>query len=260
MEKGGIRGVSYRYRLFKNGRENSVRRYTLDELKDMGTFMLRDICVREKIMTRSAGIDPKRLDREALIELLFRYRGREKETLADGFWEESVGIVKDLSAMAVMAAEKLEMPSKIEIKKDIPLLEAEDVLIRHGFSGKYFVGAILDGAGEVLAVFEVQGMRMTLSPKRMASSLTVGVYQDLKVLLFDGPSSLKVLQAYNSQKCSMDGGRNVIGSMARLPVLSIVEVRESQDPLVIDFGAGYTAAASGSLTNKGEEILEVRFQ
>ena len=229
--------MSYRYRLFKNGRENGVRRYTLDELRDMGTFMLRDICVREKIMTRSAGIDPKRLDREALIELLFRYRGRESEELADGFWDESVGIVRDLSAKAVMAAEKLEMPSKIEIKKDVPMLEAEDVLIRHGFSGEYFVGAVLDEAGEVLAVFEVQGMRMTLSPKRMARSLTVGIYQDLKVLLFDAPSSLKVLQAYNSQKCSMDKVRSVTGAMARLPVLSIVEVKQSQEPLVIDFGA-----------------------
>ena len=253
--------MSYRYRLFKNGRENGVRRYTLDELRDMGTFMLRDICVREKIMTRSAGIDPKRLDREALIELLFRYRGRESEELADGFWDESVGIVRDLSAKAVMAAEKLEMPSKIEIKKDVPMLEAEDVLIRHGFSGEYFVGAVLDEAGEVLAVFEVQGMRMTLSPKRMARSLTVGIYQDLKVLLFDAPSSLKVLQAYNSQKCSMDKVRSVTGAMARLPVLSIVEVKQSQEPLVIDFGAGYTAAASAAPQAAGEDkILKVWFE
>ena len=253
--------MSYRYRLFKNGRENGVRRYTLDELRDMGTFMLRDICVREKIMTRSAGIDPKRLDREALIELLFRYRGRESEELADGFWDESVGIVRDLSAKAVMAAEKLEMPSKIEIKKDVPMLEAEDVLIRHGFSGEYFVGAVLDEAGEVLAVFEVQGMRMTLSPKRMARSLTAGIYQDLKVLLFDAPSSLKVLQAYNSQKCSMDKVRSVTAAMARLPVLSIVEVKQSQEPLVIDFGAGYTAAASAAPQAAGEDkILKVWFE
>ena len=168
--------MSYRYRLFKNGRENDVRRYTLDELRDMGTFMLRDICVSEKIMTRSAGVDPKRLDREALIELLFRYRGREEESLADGFWEESIGIVKNLSAMAVMAAEKLEVPGKIEIKKDIPMLEAEDVLIKHGFDGEYFVGTISDRAGEILAVFEVRGVRMSLSPRRMAGSFTVGVY------------------------------------------------------------------------------------
>ncbi|RKJ06963.1 hypothetical protein D7X87_03120 [bacterium D16-54] len=253
--------MSYRYRLFKNGRENDVRRYTLDELRDMGTFMLRDICVSEKIMTRSAGVDPKRLDREALIELLFRYRGREEESLADGFWEESIGIVKNLSAMAVMAAEKLEVPGKIEIKKDIPMLEAEDVLIKHGFDGEYFVGTISDRAGEILAVFEVRGVRMSLSPRRMAGSFTVGVYQDLQILLFDAASSLKVLQAYNSQKCSVAGDRRLTAAMARLPVLSIAEVRDSQEPLVIDFGAGYTAAAS-SLSQNGcsDKILEVRFQ
>ena len=75
--------MSYRYRLYKNGREQENRRYTLHELRDMGTFLLRDICVREKIMTRSAGLDPRRLNREELIALLFRYRGREEDYLMD---------------------------------------------------------------------------------------------------------------------------------------------------------------------------------
>lgn len=253
--------MAYRYRLYKNGREQGVRRYTLDELREMGTFMLRDICVSEKIMTRSAGVDPKRLDREALIELLFRYRGREEEALADGFWEESVEIVKDLSAMAVMAAEKLEVPNKIEIKKGIPLLEAEDVLVRHGFDGEYFVGTILDEAGDVLAVFEVRGGRMTLSPNRMSQTLTVGIYQDLRILLFDAPSSLKVLQAYNSQKWGMAREGSLTVAMTRLPVLSIEEVRDSLDPLIIDFGAGNTSAAAAAPKSGGlDKILEVRFQ
>lgn len=194
--------MSYRYKLFKNGQERGIQRYTLNELTDMGTFMLRDICVREKIMTRSAGIEPKRLDRDALIELLFRYRGKEEETLADGFWEESVGLVKDLSSMAVLASQKLEIPNKIEIKKRFPCWRRR-CFIKHGFPGEYFVGTISDAEENILAVFEVRKERMTLSPKRMDPSLCVGVYQDLVVLLFDAPSSLKVLQAYNSQKCSM---------------------------------------------------------
>ena len=137
--------MSYRYKLFKNGRERGIQRYTLNELTYTGTFMLRDICVREKIMTRSAGIDPKRLDRDALIELLFRYRGKEEETLADGFWEESVGLVKDLSSMAVLASQKLEIPNKIEIKKEVPMLEAWiswRVFCGNDFGcrGKYFGG------------------------------------------------------------------------------------------------------------------------
>lgn len=253
--------MSYRYKLFKNGQERGIQRYTLNELTDMGTFMLRDICVREKIMTRSAGIDPKRLDRDALIELLFRYRGKEEETLADGFWEESVGLVKDLSSMAVLASQKLEIPNKIEIKKEVPMLEAEDIFIKHGFPGEYFVGTISDAEGNILAIFEVRKERMTLSPKRMDPSLCVGVYQDLVVLLFDAPSSIKVLQAYNSQKCSMARERSMTAAMARLPILSIVEVKDSQEPLVIDFGAGYTTAASAALQSvDSNEILEVRFQ
>lgn len=92
--------MSYRYRLYKNGREQENRRYTLHELRDMGTFLLRDICVREKIMTRWAGVDPRRLDRAELIALLFRYRGREEDYLTDDLSPESAEILKDLSRSA----------------------------------------------------------------------------------------------------------------------------------------------------------------
>lgn len=253
--------MSYKYKLFKDGREKSLRRYTLDELKDMGTFMLRDICVSEKIMTRSAGIDPKRLGREELIELLFRYRGRDDESLADEFKEESVELLKRQLAMASMAAEKLEVPYKIELKKDVPLLEAEDVLIRHGFSGEHFVGAITDSKGSVLAVFEVRGERMTLSPRRLAESLSVGVYQDLNLVLFDAYSSLRVIRAYNGQKCNLAGEKGMVAAMTRLPILSIAQAEDSKEPLIIDFGAGHTTAASAASVKEGTDgILEVRFQ
>ena len=154
--------MSYRYRLYKNGREQENRRYTLHELRDMGTFLLRDICVREKIMTRWAGVDPRRLDRAELIALLFRYRGREEDYLTDDLSPESAEILKDLSRRALLAAEKLEVPYKIEIQKDVPLSEAGDVLIRHGFTGDHFVGILCDASEDVMAVFEVRGGRMCL--------------------------------------------------------------------------------------------------
>ncbi len=252
--------MSYRYKLHKEGREKSCR-YTWDELNDMGTFMLRDLCVSEKIMTRSAGIDPRRLGREELIGLLYRYRGREEESLADDFQEESVEILKDLSAMAVMAAEKLEVPHKIKLKKGVPLSEAEDVLIRHGFTGEYFVGTISDPEGSILAVFEVRGERMSLSPRRMAKSLPAGIYQDLNVLLFDAASSMRVIRAYNGQKCNLARERGMTAAMARLSILSIEEVRDSEEPLVIDFGAGHTAASSAASGDEGTDgILNVTFQ
>ena len=163
--------MSYRYRLFKDGRQTGGRRYTLDELREMGTFMLRDLCVSERIMTRSAGLDPKRLKREELIELLFRYRGKEEELLADDFSEDSVSIIKSLSARAKLAPERLTAPGRLALKRGTPVSEAEDIFLEHGFSGTHFVGLISDGDGAVLAVFEVQENRLTLSPRRVSPSL-----------------------------------------------------------------------------------------
>lgn len=250
--------MSYKYRLLKNGREQESRRYTWNELRDMGTFMLRDICVREKIMTKSAGIDPKQLNRSELMALLFRYRGREEDYLAEDLTEESAEILKDLTERVSLAAEKLEVPYKIELKKDVPLTEAEDVFIRHGFAGDYFVGTISDEQGSVLAVFEVWGERMSLLPGRVSRTLCAGILQDLTVLLFDASSSQKVIRAYNSQKCDPVRARGMTAAMARLPILSVTEAADAAEPLVIDFGAGYTVAASAP--EGVYEVLRVRFQ
>ncbi len=250
--------MSYKYRLLKNGREQKTRRYTWGELRDMGTFMLRDICVREKIMTRSAGLDPKQLNRSELMALLFRYRGREEDFLTEDLTEESAQLLKDLTGRVSLAAEKLEMPYKIELKKDVPISEAEDVLVRHGFAGDYFVGTLSDAQGSVLAVFEVRGERMSLLPGRVCDTLSVGIYHDLTVMLFDAVSSQKVIRAYNSQRCDPCRERGMTAAMAYLPILSVVEAVEAAEPLVIDFGAGYTVAASAPVGVY--EVLRVRFQ
>lgn len=235
--------LSYRYKLYQDNSEKTDTRYTLDELMDMGTFMLRDICVREKIMTKSAGIDAKRLKREELIELLFRYRGKQKESLAGEFSKEAAELLKIMSEKAAIAPEKLEIPYKIELKKDIPLLEEEDVRVHHGFAGEHFLG-VLSADGEILAVFEIRDDRMSLSDSHISPSLAVGQYRDLQVVLFDQDSSLSVIQAYNDRKWDMSKGRGLTAAKAGLPILSMIKAEDSEVPLVIDFGAGNTSAAA----------------
>ncbi len=253
--------MSYTYRLYKDGRQTGGRRYTLDELQEMGTFMLRDICVSERIMTRSAGLDPKRLNREELIELLFRYRGKEEELLADDFSEDSVSIIKSLSARAKLAPERLLAPGRLDLKRGAPVTEAEDIFLEHGFLGAHFVGTLSDGEGEILAVIEVYENRLTLSPRRVSPSLGAGVYRDLRILLFDASSSLRVIRAYNSQRANPAGERDLAAAMARLPILTVEEPGDCGEPLTIDFGAGFTCAAAGEPAGMGKAgIREVVFE
>lgn len=238
--------MSYQYKLYIEERDNSIRRYTLEELRDMGTFMLRDICVRERIMTHLAGTDARRLDREALIELLYRYRGKEAEVLADGFPEESVLIMKRLIEKASIAAEKIEIPQKLELIRGIPLLAGQEVMIHHGFSGELFLGALTDSSGNIKAVFEVQKNRLVLMPDKMAENMDLGVYRGLLFYMFDASSSLKVRQAYNGQKCDLTSGRGLLLSSAVLPILSITGAADSKEPLIIDFGTSNTSAVTGT--------------
>lgn len=248
--------VSYRYKLYQDNRRNDTVRYTMDELQSMGTFMLRDICVRERIMTHSAGTQPKRLSRPELIRLLFRYRGRHEEALKDVFMEESATLLGELVKKASIAAEKLELPYKLELKMDIPLLREEGVRISHGFEGEYFLGMLFSREGRLLALFEIHGDILSLSPGRVPEDLRAGQYRDLPFVLFDGPSSRGAVQAYNGQACTPSVERNMKVAKARLPILSVVEAKESADPLLIDFGTVNTSA----MAHREEEILTVKFR
>lgn len=236
--------MPYKYRLMKNNPERDYTRYTLEELRDMGTFLLRDICVREKIMTHSAGIDPARLDRDALIELLYRYRGKREDALTNVFLEDGAGILKTLTAKACIAAEELEIPHKIEITRDIPLLAEQEILVRHGFAGEHFLGVLADPEGRVTAVLEVIGNCVTLSPGRVWPGLQTGLYRDYQFILFNGASSVRAVRAYNRQKCDMSESRGLVAAKARLPILSVTEAAKSEEPLVIDFGASATCASA----------------
>lgn len=236
--------MPYKYRLIKNQSERDNTRYTLEELKDMGTFLLRDICVREKIMTRSAGLDPTRLDRDALIGLLYRYRGRSEDALADHFFEDGADILKTLTEKAFIAVEELEIPHKIEITKDIPLLAEQEIMVRHGFKGEHFLGVLADGDGQVMAVLEVVKNCLTLSPGRIWPGLQPGMYRDFQFVLLNADSSIRAIRAYNRQKCDMAESRGLVAARTRLPILSVTEAMESQEPLVIDFGASSTCASA----------------
>lgn len=235
--------MSYTYRLHKGQKNKDVSRYTIEELQAMGTFMLHDICARERIMTYSAGIDPKRLSREELIRLLYRYRGKQEERLKDIFDGESALLLEALIKKAAVAPEKLELPYRLELKKDIPLLPEEGIRISHGFGGGYFLGILTDNRGKAQALFEIYEDRLTLSPRRMSKELQPGQYRDYELFLLDSGSSQGAVRVYNGQAADPAVERGMTAVKARLPVLSIVEAEEAEESLVIDFGGTNTSAA-----------------
>lgn len=247
--------MSYRYRLLRENRNRESIRYTMDELQGMGTFMLQDICAREKIMTRSAGIEPRRLNREALIQLLFRYRGRNEETLVDEFPKESVEVLSELLKRAAVAAERLEAPYKIQVRKDISLTGDMGVRVHHEFEGNYFVGALTSAEGDIWAVAEVKDGNLLISSRRICPDLQAGQYVNLQLLLFNALSTPAVIQAYNGQICDPLAARNLIVAKTNIPILCVVEAPVSEEPLLIDFGAAYTTSSAQGFS----EVLNVRF-
>lgn len=249
--------MAYNYRVYQKTAEKKNIRYTRQDLESMGTFLLRDICVREKIMTQGAGLQPQRMERKDLIELLYRYRGKQEDALAEDFPEESVKLLEKMLGRLCLTPDKLEVPFKIAVKRNIPLLVDNAVSIIHEFEGEYFCAVLTDGKGKIQAVFEVKGQYLTLSPNRIEQNLETGLYYDWQLILFDRVSSEKIVQIYNEQALNIQTIRSMTAVSARVAVFALEEAAVSDRPLFVDFGTSNTCAA---MMDEEGELLYTKFQ
>lgn len=235
--------MPYGYKVRHREEKGENIRYTRQELEDMGTFMLRDICVREKISTRGASLNARAMDRDALIELLYRYRGRQDEKLLHAFPAESVEILDRIITKLTLLPDRFEAPFKLTVKKGIPLTASKGVKVLHGLEGETFCGVLADREGHVRAVFELEGQTLLLSPERMDAELETGLYYDWQMIVFDVASTGKIVKAYNEQVFSLPTARGIRAVKARLPVFALEEAGVVPGPLFIDFGTSSVCAA-----------------
>ncbi len=107
----------YTYTLNQDRREPEKETYRQSELEKMTTFHLREICRKERLVVPSASLS----DREALIRVLMRFRGRKEfrhiRTFAEDGLERLETCLRDHGV-------KLSRDQKIRIPGTIVLYEA----------------------------------------------------------------------------------------------------------------------------------------
>lgn len=108
----------YSYKLSKQ-KNVSMKNYSRDELTEMTTFQLREICLREKIVN---GIT-NNLDREEFINTILKYRGKEKTYLIDrheeGGFERVEEALKGHLISRLPEEKKISIPAKMTIYPDV---------------------------------------------------------------------------------------------------------------------------------------------
>jgi hypothetical protein len=109
----------------KVNKENIKRRFTREELSEMTTIQLRNICFEEKIVKGVLNI----LEREELIRTILKYRGAEVHYLIDSYkengFERLEEAVKKYLLTKLPDGGKIKIPAKISLYWELGLTKED---------------------------------------------------------------------------------------------------------------------------------------
>lgn len=107
------------YRLNPGAKKNDGRRFDRNELNEMSTYKLRNICHKYRIISAFQ----KEYDREKLIQIILKYRGIKKPSLIDkrknGGLERIQELLLHNSKTKLSHMEKIKLPAKITIYQEV---------------------------------------------------------------------------------------------------------------------------------------------
>ncbi len=233
------------YRL-NTARNDAKRRYTKEELMEMTTLQLRDICYYEKIVKGFINT----LDRDSLINTILKYRSAEeslliKEYKKNGFEKVDEALKKYL-INKLPDSESIKIPAKITLYSEIGIRK-EDM---------YKVEAEKEiGESNVLLVNESNslcGIFNLVRDESRDSSFYLVAYKNLRLekssnrnysfLFFKKDDSEYIYRTYYSDKTLPP--INFQFYKIHIADLEIREIEETSTVLAIDFGTSNTTAGA----------------
>lgn len=242
--------MAYTYRLrTKEDQQKKGNTYTPEELEGMPTFMLHDICVKEKIMTGQAGVPVSHLSRTQLTDLILRYRGKRLEEFVREFplerSKEMLSIL--LKTGSPLGKTEIDIPSKIELFQGVGIEEPEGIRISCEGPDLFSYALLTEEEGRLLGVFHIRdgnsGRRLLLDKNRVNPEWRPGNYRNLYFYFLTAKTAAQLIPVYNGtgDEKTVDK-KELFYSRVWIPNLSRKELLESAEPLVIDFGTSNTTA------------------
>jgi hypothetical protein len=230
-------------------REIPNRRYKREELQELTTLQLRNICYQEKIVK---GVIHT-LDRENLIRTILKYRGAKDQYLIKEFKAEGFKRVKDAWNEAFKIKlpdrEKIKIPAKITLYPDIGLTEEDlyKVVIENDFSesnvflvnenddlsGIFNLVKVADESNEGVYFLVVEPHHLQLKQTNSRNFSLIFVNKDDSEYFFKAYYSDKILPPLNLE-------------YYKIPMvdLDVRELQETSNVLAIDFGTSNTTAGA----------------
>ncbi|MBG9796350.1 molecular chaperone [Brevibacillus laterosporus] len=241
-----MNGYSYRLHTDK-GRDRSrlLIRYSREELEDMTTFQLRNICYTERLVEGVAN----KLDREALIDTILKFRGSVGSLLIRGFHKGGFQRIEEAIHTYLKTPlsnqVRIKVPAKISLYRGLKVDKLD----------QYLVEAIGMQESNVLLINDSMELCGVLHLKKDESQpelyylamdrnteLRRTANQNYSLLFFRKQDSEYLYRAYYQDAPLLPANLHY----CKVPVtdLEICELEETGAVLAIDFGTSNTTAGA----------------
>jgi hypothetical protein len=229
--------------------EGIQRKFKRDELDEMTTIQLRNICFQEKIVK---GVIHT-LDRENLIRTILKYRGAEESYLINRFYQggfERVGAALGYLNLCLPDRDQIKIPAKISLYREIGVT-AEDMykVIANNEIGESNA-LLLNDQNQLCGIFNLVRDQNCLENEKLfflvanAKTLRIGKSNNRKfsLLFFKKNDSEYLYKTYYAEKHLPPSRLEYY----RIPLadLEIRDMETTQTVLAIDFGTSNTTAGA----------------
>jgi hypothetical protein len=230
-------------------REITNRRYKREELLEMTTLQLRNICYQEKIVKGVVHT----LDRENLIRTIIKYRGVEDQYLIKEMKTEGFTRVSDALNAAIKTKlpdqEKIKVPAKITLYPEIGITEEDlyKVVIENEIKGSNVF--LVNGNNDLCGIFNL--VQVADDSSENAYFLVVEAYhlkvkqtasRNFSLIFINKDDSEYFYKAYYTDKILPP--LHLEYYQIALVDLEIRELQETSSVLAIDFGTSNTTAGA----------------
>lgn len=238
----------------------SLRKYKKEELEEMTTFQLRNICMKEKIVL---GIIHN-LDRGELINTILRYRGYETELLINRKKEGGFDRINSLLKTGSLIEKSRErihinLPAKLVLYSGIGILKSDKYKIKvSSDSIKNSNMLIVNDSGELCAILNIlkcEGEDKTFYITRNKDlEIKEGNNKNYSILLFNEQSSDELYKIYSSEDYHMNG--KIRYTKTSIKDIYFRTLEETEEILAIDFGTSNTSAGAYLSTNYVSNVFD----
>lgn len=234
------------YKLGKLQNTAGKRGYAYEELEQMDLPRLREICSVEHIKPPTMETLNQKNE---LVKLIFRYLGTENKPDIRRYDPVSIGRLEAIIAGQDGGQDsRIELPSHLKLYKGFRSLDEKENTYEIKSAVRLGGYGLLTGAGGTIeAILTVvpagkkHYYRLGLEREMMSKTIKTGTFRDRMLYLFEEGFMDDVVTVYHGAAMR----KTVIPYIkVRVPEVLVVEVPETDEVLVIDYGTSYTTAGT----------------